>query len=94
MPARFKPGDLVRISKNLGIAARYLHTDVEAIVEYSYAGKYGGLEDNSYSLYIKEIGRSSWYDASHLTFIESGRLDLLEAWTLELKNKTTQNKPG
>jgi hypothetical protein len=94
MPARFQPGDLVRISKNLGVAARFLHTDAEAIVEYSYAGKYGGLEDNSYSLYIKAIGRSSWYDASHLTLIESGRHDLLEAWRLELKNKATQNKPG
>ena len=94
MPARFQPGDLVRIAKNLGIAARYLYTDVEAIVEYSYAGKYGGLEDNSYCLFVRGVGKSSWYDASHLTLIESGRFDLLDDWTVENKTKSTQSKPG
>ena len=94
MPARFQPGDLVKIGKNLGAAARFLHTDVEAIVEYSYAGKYGGLEDNSYCLYVKGIGKSSWYDANHLTLIEPGRLDLIETWKSEIKNKPPQNKPG
>jgi hypothetical protein len=92
MPARFQPGDLVRISKNLGAAARYLHTDVEAIVEYSYAGKYGGNEDNSYSLFVKGFGKSNWYNANHLTLIESNRFDLIETWTLEMQNKAT--KPG
>jgi hypothetical protein len=92
MPARFHPGDLVRISKNLGAAARYLHTDAEAIVEYSYAGKYGGNEDNSYSLFVKGFGKSNWYNANHLTLIESNRFDLIETWTLEMQNKV--NKPG
>jgi hypothetical protein len=93
MAERFRPGDLVRISKNLGMAARYLHTDAEAIVEYSYAGKFGGNEHNSYSLYIRGIGKSAWYDAVHLTLIESGRFDLLEQWMIEIKNRSIQNKP-
>ena len=92
--ARFQPGDLVRIAKNLGMAARYLHTDAEAIVEYSYAGKYGGNEHNSYSLYIRGIGKSFWYDANHLTLIESGRLDLLEEWSVEFKNKPEKSNLG
>ena len=94
MPARFQPGDFVRISKNLGTAARYLHTDAEAVVEYSYAGKYGGNEDNSYALFIRGIGRSSWYDANHLTLIESGRSDLIEEWKVEMQNKSLHGKPG
>lgn len=96
MPARFHPGDFVRIAKNLGVAARYLHTNAEAIVEYSYAGKYGGNEDNSYSLFIKGVGRSSWYDANHLTLIEPNRFDLIEKWKLELKDKppSSNSNPG
>ena len=94
MPAKFQPGDFVRISKNLGAAARYLHSDAEAIVEYSYAGKYGGNEDNSYSLFIKGIGKSNWYDASHLTLIETNRFDLIETWKVEMQNKTSNGKPG
>ncbi len=92
MPARFHPGDLVRISKNLDAAARFLHTDVEVIVEYSYAGKYGGNEDNSYSLFVKGFGKSNWYDANHLTLIESDRFDLIDTRKLEMQTKT--NKPG
>jgi len=92
MPARFHPGDHVRISKNLGAAARYLHTDAEAVVEYSYAGKYGGNEDNSYSLFVRGIGKSNWYDANHLTLIESNRLDLIEIWKLEMQTRAIQ--PG
>lgn len=92
MPARFHPGDLVRISKNLGAAARFLHTDTEAIVEYSYASKYGGNEDNSYSLFVKGYGKSNWYDANHLTLIESNRFDLIDVWKVDMQTKT--NRPG
>ena len=87
MAGKFQPGDLVRIAKNLGVAARYLHADVEAIIEYSYAGKYGGKEHNSYSVFIRNIGKASWYDANQLTLIESSRIDLLDEWKGEINHK-------
>ena len=46
----------------------------------SYADQYGGDNNTSYTLYIKDKGQSSWYRDHELTLIDKNRCDLLQLW--------------
>ena len=87
---KFKKGDHVKIADDLGATMSHFTSGVEAIVQYSYADKFGGNNTNSYSLYIKNLGSSSWYYESQLTLIEANRHDLLEKWKKEAEEDRKQ----
>jgi ribosomal protein S24E len=77
---KFKKGDWVQIAKDLGRSMTHFTADCEAIVVGSYKDQYGGSDTKSYTLYLKNQGKSSWYEEHQLTLIESGRLDKLKEW--------------
>lgn len=77
---KFHNGDLVRVAKDLGPMMSHFTGDCEAIVQYSYADKYGGSNTDSYGLHLKGHGEVAWYHEWQLALIESGRGDLLKQW--------------
>jgi hypothetical protein len=77
---KFQKGDWVRVAKDLGPSMSHFAADCEAIVVGSYKDQYGGNNIDSFTLHLKGSGQCSWYYASQLTLIESGRLDKLQAW--------------
>jgi hypothetical protein len=80
MVDRLRAGDRVRIVKQLPSSMSHFTADEEAIVVGSYADQYGGHDHHTFTLWIKDHGRVSWYDREHLTLIERGRDDLLQEW--------------
>jgi hypothetical protein len=80
---KFQYGDLVRIAKDLGPYMRHFTSDVEAIVIYSYADKFGGDDHQNYCVNIKDKGEVSWYEEHQLELIKSNQIDLLEKWQCE-----------
>jgi len=87
---KFNEGDHVMIAKDLGTAMSHFTSDCEAIVIRSYKDQYGGNNDKSYTLYIKDQGRVSWYEEHQLTLIEANRHDLLQQWEDEALKATEQ----
>ena len=66
---RFKRGNLVKDKE----------TGKEAVIQYSYAEKYGGDKFNDYSIIFLEDGNSSaWYGDGDLIFIDKGGDDILK----------------
>jgi hypothetical protein len=61
--------------------------DKEAIVEYSYADRYGGDDEKSYSVYVKGEGSQSWQLEHTLELISKNRCDLLEQWRKDAVNE-------
>jgi hypothetical protein len=90
MIQRFNRGDLVHIGADLGPSMDHFCRDVDAVVLYSYASKYGGSDHNSYGVHLKGGGECSWYYGQQFTLIERGRLDLLGQWTAERKARIKQ----
>lgn len=84
---KFQKGDLVEVDEDLGSTMRHFDSGCNAIVIGSYADQYGGSNTSSYTLYIKDKGRVSWYNEYQLTLIEEDCLDLLEDWKREKKAK-------
>jgi len=84
---KFNKGDHVRVAKDLGESMSHFENDCEAIVMYTYAERYWGDNHKSYCIYIKGRGQVSWYYEHQLELIETGRLDLLEAWENEVKQE-------
>lgn len=87
---KFQKGDWVRIAKDLGPCMSHFTADCEAIVIGSYKDQYGGDNTDSFTLHLKGGGQCSWYYASQLTLIESGRLDKLKAWEDEAEAERKQ----
>ena len=87
---KFKKGDLVRVTKDLGPHMSYFPRDCGAIVIGSYADQFGGSDCKNYTLYLNGIGECSWYDEWQLTLIESGKLDKLETWKEEVDAENKQ----
>jgi hypothetical protein len=86
----FKMGDLVKIAKDLVPAMSHFDADCEAIVIGSYADQYGGDNHNSYTLYLKGGGKTSWYDGEQLTLIEANQTSKLKAWEEEVEAERKQ----
>jgi len=82
---KYHKGDHVRIAADLGGSMSHFPKDCEAIVIGSYADQYGGggRVDPTYTLYIKGLGRHSWYYESQLTLIAIRQIELLEQWVAE-----------
>lgn len=81
---KFRRGDLVRISKDLGPSMEHFDgKGARAIVLGSYRDQYGGSGDHAtkeYSLFIEDFGHESWFHEHQLTLIEKGSHALLETW--------------
>ena len=87
---KFHKGDLVRIAKDLGPSMGHFESDCEAIVVGSYAEQYGGSNTNSYSVFLKGKGHSSWYYEDQLSLIESAMLNKLKEWQDEVDTDRKQ----
>lgn len=77
---KFKRGDYVMIADDLGPMKSHFESGCEAIVIGSYADQYAGDDTKSYTLYLRNSGKSSWYGEHELTLIEKNRLDILDQW--------------
>ena len=63
-----------------------------AVIEYSYAEKYGGNDVDSYSIVFLDTGNSvAWKRTGELEFIEEGGVHLLEAAAGARAKTTEQN---
>jgi hypothetical protein len=80
MTQKFKAGDYVQIAKDLGPSMDHFRSDCDAIVIGSYRDQYGGSNDHSYTLYLRDSGPCSWYEEEQLVLLEPQRTDLLEVW--------------
>jgi hypothetical protein len=81
---KFHLGDLVRITDDLGHSMEHFPgAGGKAIVMGSYADQFGGNNVDSYTLFIEDRGRVSWYHGYQLTMIKEGQLELLKKWKLE-----------
>jgi len=87
MKQRYNTGDHIMIAKNLGEGMSHFTNDAEAIVKYTYSQKFGGDNIDSYCLFIKDHGETSWYHEHQLTLIEENRSDLLEIWEKEKEDE-------
>jgi hypothetical protein len=80
MSQKFKRGDLVKIADDLGESMSHFQSGCHAIVEYSYAEKYGGGGSHrDYSLLFETGGAAAWYTEDQLTFIDH-KPELMEQW--------------
>ena len=87
---KYKKGDLVHVDKDLGTAMSHFTNDVDAVVIGSYKDQYGGSDTESFTLYIKGQGETSWYEEHQLTLIEHNRLDILKTWEEQEKAEEKQ----
>jgi len=83
MTQQFQKGDLVRVAKDLGDWTAHFQCDCDAIVIGSYADQYGGSDTKSYTIFIRNDGKVSWYDEHQLNLIEPNQFDLLSTWESE-----------
>jgi hypothetical protein len=90
MASRFKHGDLVKVADDLGEWMAHFQKGCEAIVDYSFADKFGYGDEESYGIFIKGSGTTSWYPGSVLTFIRHAP-ELLKEWNEE-RDKDTKQK--
>jgi hypothetical protein len=77
---KFHAGDWVRVADDLGSMYEYFTSGCDAIIVASYADRFGGDNDGSYTIDIEKRGEVSWYREEHLTLIEHGRDDLRLKW--------------
>ena len=82
---KFHKGDHVMIAKDLGPHMSHFKSNCEAIVIGSYKDQYGGDNTDSYTVHIKGIGQTSWYEEHQLTLIRIRAIDLLDEWEDEQK---------
>lgn len=73
---KYKFGELVYVRPWLGESSSHFSNDCPAIVNYTYASKFGGDDHDSYGLIIlsdtgKEVTESSWYDEWQLISLNS-----------------------
>lgn len=75
---KYNKGTFVQVGKDLGHSMRHFENDCPAMVEYTYAEKYGGNDIKSYSLLLKcENGTwesVSWYEEEQLKRITNSKL--------------------
>lgn len=81
----FNTFDLVHIAKDLGEGMSHFPNDIDAIVLYSYAQRFGRTDNMVYCLLIKGKGTISWYHQSQLTLIEKNQEALADEWAKKLK---------
>lgn len=84
---RFAMYDLVHIAKDLGSSMSHFTADVDAIVLGTYASPCGGSDYNSYSLYVKDDGPTSWYYGEQLTLIQHKAQAILKEWKTKEKEQ-------
>lgn len=89
---KYSKGDHVKIVKDLGQEMSHFTSDCEAIVMYSYKDEYGGNDNETYNLYIKEEGEVSWYYEHQLILIKKRQFALLSKWKKERKNESDLKK--
>ena len=80
---KFHKGDLVQIAKDLGPTMDHFTSDCEAIVIGSYSDQFGGGDTKNYTLHLKGMGKTSWYEEWQLTLIKKNQIGLLDQWEEE-----------
>lgn len=91
MTQEFHKGDYVRVADDLGSSMSHFRAGCEAIVMGSYADQFGGSDTDSYTLFIKDSGRVSWYHGHQLTLIAKAQLDLLQVWEVSKDTEIAQH---
>ena len=85
---KFKRGDVVHITANLGQSMSHFVNDKDVVIEYSYAEKYGGGNIKSYSVMFLDTGNTcAWYEEHQLTFLYHGGEELIAKITKERKER-------
>ncbi len=70
---QFHRGDVVHIAADLGPTMSHFTSDVDAIVMYSYAERYGGSDVGSYSVMFCDDGSEcAWYHPHQFTLLRHG----------------------
>ena len=76
---KFKVGTFVHVAKDLGSMMSHFENNVDAIIGYTYAQKYGGTDNKSYSLYLIKNGKVynsvAWYEEHQLTALPAQDYD-------------------
>lgn len=72
---KFLRGQRVHIAADLGEYMRHFRSDIDAIISYTYAQKFGGTNTVSYNLLLftvdGELDRlSAWYEEHQLTLVD------------------------
>lgn len=73
---KYKRGAKITVCKEMPSYMRHFQSGFNAIVEYTYAQRYGGGNIDSYSLIVlddkdKPINAYSWYEENQLTLIDA-----------------------
>jgi hypothetical protein len=94
----YPAGTLVRITKDMPSNMSHFSSDVEAVVEYTYASEYGdGLSDrHDYGLFI--IGDrnsvSAWYPEELLSFVAGPEVGLVRKQEAIAERQSFEDKWG
>lgn len=72
---KFKRGSKVHICKNMPKSMFHFENNFDAIVEYTYAQKYGGNNIDSYSVIVlndsgQPINSIAWYHENQLSLLD------------------------
>lgn len=76
MKQKFPRGSFVHVTKNLPGNMSHFEKDFDAVVEYTYAQRYGGKGQNQkeYSVIVlskgKPVNSIAWYKEEHLTLLK------------------------
>ena len=96
---KFKRGSKVHVCKDLGPMMRHFTNDFDAIVQYTYAQKFGGSDIENYALVVLDgagepINEEAWYWEDQLTLlsddIEAG-LKIIEISEGDVMSETLRN---
>lgn len=75
---KFKRGEVVLIASNLGSSMSHFPSGSFAVIEHSYTEKFGGDNDESYSVYVlPDRGSVAWYYAKQLKKVNSTMVNQL-----------------
>ena len=88
---KFHNGDMVRVAKDLGSSMRHFKSDCDAIVIASYKDSFGGDDTKSYTIHIKDHGKTSWYYEHQLTLVSTKSHETLVAGKREQDERTKES---
>jgi len=92
---KFKRGSRVHVCKDMPSYMNHFESNFDAIVEYTYAQKYGGKDIDSYALIVLNdagtpVNSVAWYEENQLSLLNDDTkagLDIIEQYNLGRENQ-------